>query len=77
MKGKATQSENADSPRVETWQCRSNVTAERPLQYEKHFGAIVSIDEGMQIDLNDAKFENAASPRTEDWHPHSKATASA
>jgi hypothetical protein len=47
---------------------------ERCLQLEKQSSAIVSTDEGMQIDVSDEQPENAAAPRSETLQPLSKVT---
>jgi hypothetical protein len=47
------QPEKADSPRIETLQPGSNVTAERFLHAEKQSSEMIVTDEGTQIDVSE------------------------
>jgi hypothetical protein len=49
----------------------SNVKLERSLHLLKQKSGILSIDEGMQIDLSDEQCPNAESPRAENLEPDS------
>jgi hypothetical protein len=57
------QFENAETPRTEMPQPRSNVTTTSFSHFEKQNREIFSIDEGIQIDRSDGQFANANSPR--------------
>jgi hypothetical protein len=61
----AAQLSNADSARIESLQCASNVKFERAVQNLKQNLAICSIDEGRQIDSSDEHFSKADSPSVE------------
>jgi hypothetical protein len=53
MQQRDWQSENAHSPRVDTFVPFSNVTFERCLQQAKQYLGMISTDDGMQIDPNE------------------------
>jgi hypothetical protein len=63
---------NADCPKTDIFEPGSNVTFARRLQFLKQDLEIVSIDEGMQIDVSDEQFSKADSPRFERREPIAK-----
>jgi hypothetical protein len=65
------QSANADSPRCESFEPDSNVTAERERHLKKHFSPSRSTEEGMQIDERDEHSENARLPMLQSSEPDS------
>jgi hypothetical protein len=64
----------SDKQSTETLDRGSKSILSRVWQPPKQHFAIVSTDEGIQIDRSDEQFENADSPRTERWQLESKVT---